>query len=469
MISENQQLIRKDVEKILKNIKEYTNNLFYQNEQIKLNQYILFDYYNLITNNIYDKDNTTYILHLISREINKSNSLIEQKSLLTLLNEFFTPFLNEDISLTYPYLNRILTTIQSNIMCNISPIYIGEIFKKIIFSIFNNDDCKINKELFEICQGFCLYNMKLKYNNNKLVGIICLNILLNEINYSFLNQKNFVSYIWEKIVFYLDDPNFIPKDYLLKYLYDFISKFKVLFQPFVNIAIYKILEFFENNDENIRKFSLNILGLLISFYPKEIEPIKQLILKLLLILNIDKNENIRNKSIYIYNKLKNQYKLSNKINKHKKNKLNFYFYDLSYNLWFKQKENKLNITGNGLNFKHKKFFSRNSSLSNFNFLKDGLKQKTAYSELYNSASESEINIKLVNEKNIENENNENKKENIEKLNNIKKNIGFKELLNFVKDKNDNKFNNDFTNLRNFVKNNKSGLLHIRKINPDKNI
>ena len=75
MISENQQLIRKDVEKILKNIKEYTNNLFYQNEQIKLNQNILFDYYNLITNNIYDKDNTTYILHLISREINKSNSL----------------------------------------------------------------------------------------------------------------------------------------------------------------------------------------------------------------------------------------------------------------------------------------------------------------------------------------------------------------------------------------------------------
>lgn len=162
----------------------------------------------------------------------------------------------------------------------------------------------INKDLFEICQGFCFYNIKLKENNNQLVGIICLNILLTEINYSFLNINNFVFYIWDKLLIYLDSPSFYPKSYLLKYIYDFISKFKIPFKPFVNIAIYKILEFIDINDASIRKASLNILGLLISFYPNEIEPIKNSIMQLLVILHNDNDGNIRNKSIYIYNKIK---------------------------------------------------------------------------------------------------------------------------------------------------------------------
>ena len=125
--------------------------------------------------------------------------------------------------------------------------------------------------------------MKLKDNNNQSVGIICLNILLTEIDYSFLNKNNFAEYIWEKISLFLDSESFMTKNYLLKYIYDFISKFKTPFKPFVNIAIYKILEFLDNNDANIRKTSLNILGLLISFYPNEIEPIKNSIFKLLTI------------------------------------------------------------------------------------------------------------------------------------------------------------------------------------------
>lgn len=172
----------------------------------------------------------------------------------------------------------------------------------------------INKDLFEICQGFCFYNIKLKENNNQLVGIICLNILLTEINYSFLNINNFVFYIWDKLLIYLDSPSFYPKSYLLKYIYDFISKFKIPFKPFVNIAIYKILEFIDINDASIRKASLNILGLLISFYPNEIEPIKNSIMQLLVILHNDNDGNIRNKSIYIYNKIKTQYNSSHSIN-----------------------------------------------------------------------------------------------------------------------------------------------------------
>ena len=176
----------------------------------------------------------------------------------------------------------------------------------------------INKDLFEKCQGFCFYNMKINEINKQSVGIICLNILLNEINYSFLNENNFVIYIWEKLSIYLDSSSFFPKNNLLKYIYDFIIKFMDAFKPFVNIAIYKILEFIDNNDIIIRKTSLNILGLLISFYPNELEPIKNSILQLLLILHNDSDGNIRNKSIYIYNKLKRQYLLSHSINPSKR-------------------------------------------------------------------------------------------------------------------------------------------------------
>ena len=468
IIPEDRLLIKSDVENMVKNIKKFTNELTIQNDQIEINSNILFDYYNLITNNISDINTTIYILHLLSREINKSD-LIEQKALLSLLPEFFVPFFNTDITLTFPYLNRILTTIQSNIQCNIPPVYIGEIFKKIVFYLFFNEEKKIrepiNKKNFEICQGFCLYNMKIKNNNNQIVGIICLNILLNEIDYSFLNKNNFVYYIWENISYFLDEPNFIPKNYLLKYIYDFISKFETIFKPFVEIVIYKILEFIDNKDRNIRKTSLNILGLLISFYPSEIEKIKNLIMKLLLILTKDKDENIRIKSIYIYNKLKRQNNSSNHFQKPKKNKCNLYFYDLGNSIWSNQKNSKLNITGNESIIVHRRMLSRNSTMTNLK-LNNNLKHKTVKTEPRNSKSEIGDIPKILTKRDIEKNNLNNDINNVS-INNInndnKKKINFMELLNVVKKQKGNEIKEDILDLRNVMKKNDSGLFQIKKI------
>jgi len=472
---EDRLLMKTDVENMLKNIKKNTNEFNNQNDQFKLNSNILFDYYNLITNNITDINTTTYILHLISREINKSD-LISQKALLSLLPEFFVPFLNNDITLTYPYLNRILTTIQSNIQCNISSIYLGEIYKKIIFYLFfdekGNIKEPINKKHFEIFQGFCLYNMKLKYYENQIVGIICLNILLNEIDYSFLNQDNFVYYIWENIIYFLEEPYFLPKNNLLKYLYDFISKFKIQFKPFVEMAIYKILEYIDDTDGNIRKSSLNILGLLISLYPKKIELIKNLIIKLLLILNKDKDENIRIKSIYIYNKLKRKFNLNSRNKNIRKRNCNLYFYDLGNTKWFSQTNQKVDVTGNESTILHRRLLSINSNRSNLNILNKNYKIKTAYTESRNSKNSkndygenSKILVKLYNEKeDLDNNINQVK---INKYDN--KDIDFRKLLKIVKNQKDNKINNDFSDIRNVIKKNNSGLLRIKKIKSKNNI
>ena len=476
MNTDNKLLIKSSLENIIKNIRYNSNELFLKKSQIELSHHILLDYYSLITSNIEDYNITTYILHLISREINMSVSLIEKQLLLSLVPEFFIPFFTTDITLTYPYLSRILTTIQSNIVSEIPPIYIGEIYKKIIFYLFNDQEGQnknpINKDLFEICQGFCFYNMKLNENNNQLVGIICLNILLTEIEYSFLNRYNFAYYIWEKISFFLDSELFFPKYYLLKYLYDFISKFSMPFKPFLNIAIYKILEFLDNNDSNIRKASLNILGLLISFYPNDIKPIKNSIIKLLIILHNDKDDNIRNKSIYIFNKIKKQYSSSCSINPTKRKKYNLYFYDFGYDNWFDKKDSisnrNTNSNINSNNLYNKRFLSRNTTYTNFNLKFDNKKKNTINTEPRDSKSDiGEISKFWIKNKNW----NENKRYNgeasLNKTNNVTENgnMGFRELLNMVKKRSDNKckIDSNFANLRAEIKKNNNGILQIRKI------
>ena len=481
MNAEKKLLIKYTIENIIKNIRNSTYEQQYlKNVPIELSHHVLLDYYNLITNNISDQNTTIYILHIISREINASYSLIEKKLLLSLLPEFFIPFFTTDIDLTYPYLSRILTSIQSNILSDIPAIYIGEIFKKIIFYLFNDEEGQnrdpINKDLFEICQGFCFYNMKLNENENQLVGIICLNILLTEINYSFLNKNNFVNYIWEKLSFFLDSPNFYPKKHLLKYIYDFISNFKNPFRSYVNITIYKILEFIDNDNANIRKASLNILGLLISYYPSEIEPIKKSIIQLLKILINDLDENIRNKSIYIYNKISKRNTSSHSINPNKRKRNVFYFYDFSYENNLKKNETYSNKFP--ININNKRAMSRNPSYHSFNLFYDTSKRKNIKTDPINLKN----NVDNITKYLVKNDNNnKNEKEKINYLRNSNKTssnyindnerFGFRKLLNMVKGQSDNKIrlDNNFSNLRNVVKKNNNGLLKIRKIKNEKNI
>ena len=465
MNSDDNLFIKSNIENIIIKIKSSINELNFKNNQIELSHHILLEYYNLITNNISDQNITIYILHIISREINKSVSLIEKQLLLSLLPEFFIPFFTTDIKLTYPYLSRILTCIQSNIVSDIPPTYIGKIFKKIIFYLFNDEDGQnkdpINRDLFEKCQGFCFYNMKLKGINNQSVGIICLNILLNEINYSFLNENNFVIYIWEKLSIYMNSSIFYPKNNLLKYIYDFINKFKNAFKPFVNIAIYKILEFIDNNDIIIRKKSLNLLDLLISFYPNEVEPIKNSIIQLLLILHNDSDGNIRSKSIYIYNKLRRQFFISHSINPSKRNRLSLYFYDYSYDNKFNNRvPNSVRSTNN---IYHRRALSRNQANTSINLFSDSILRKTIDTEPMNSKSEIGDKPKLS----VKNKVEKNNYININTINpnklGVNENIGLRELINMVKRKSDNKckIDDNFSNLINNVKKNNDNILKIR--------
>ena len=474
-------LVKKEIENIVDKIHISSLELLENNKKLEISKNILLDYYNLITNIISDESLTNYLLHKISRAINDTSSILEKELLLSLLPEFYIPFINSDMSLTEPYLSRILTSIQSNILSDISPLYIGEIFKKIILNVFNGDD-EFNKEaidLFEICQGFCLYNMKLNHYNYQLCGIVCLNILLNEIDLSFLNINNYMSYIWGKIDWFLNLKNFVPKEYLLKYIYDLISIYKVPFKPYVNLSIYKILEFIDNKNANIRKNALNVLSLLISFYPNEIKPIKTLIIQLLTILKSDKDENIRNKATYIYNKIDKQYETITNTPK-KNNKLSYFYYiDKSTN---HNKDNMISESNNENRINDKKKVARNNKINNNINTKNNstikIKEVGGIIDFRQKSCKSIYENGKYFIRNKKKDLNENKRYDdkytvnscLNKYINIndsndKNEIGFRELLNIVKENSDNKCSakNNFSNLRDEIKKIDNGLKLIRKI------
>ena len=482
MISDKKLLVKNNIENIIKNIRNSSKESIKNNKKVEVIKKILIDYYNLITKYINNQSLTVYILHVISREINNSNSLIEKELLLSLLPEFYVPFLNGNISLTNPYLSRILTSIQSNILSEISPIYIGDIFKKIILYIFNNNKQinkkPINKDLFEICKGFCLFNMKQSQYNYQLCGIICLNILLNEIDYSFLNINNYISYIWEKINFFLSSKDFSPKEYLLNYLYDFISKFKIGFKPYVNMAIYKILEFIDNKNLNTRKNALNVLSILISFYPNEIKSIQSSILQLLAILQNDEDYDIKEKAIYIYNKIQNKIRpISKSNNKDFNKKFNICYFDYSNNISHINKTNEKDNSHNRILNKRMVtrkplYYSNIKSLHNSIKRNSGIKENLKYKkdsirtigteQFYKTKTDFNENHKYYRESISTSANKSNYMSDNEGL-------GFRDLLSIVKKKSDKKckINNNFSNLREEIKKNNKGLNQIRKIKSEK--
>ena len=312
------QFISTNITHIIELLKQSSLNPDCSNSNI--NEGIFKDYYELIKTNITLEKNITYLFHIISREISNSTEEKEKKLIMILLPEFYTPF-KFKISLTYPYLSRVLTTIQSNIYSNINPNFIGEIFSKILKNIFPDNLENFDNKSYEICQGFCVYNMKQNDIRYQLAGVICLNKLICESNY-YLNYEKYINYLWEKIILFCDNENFIPKNILLKCLSNFISKCKLSFKPYINITLYKLLNFFENKDCEIRKESLNVLLVLVTYCPNEMISYKSLLIDFLNILQKDEVQHIRINSSLILQKIKGNSKLHNNISSYNSNYFN---------------------------------------------------------------------------------------------------------------------------------------------------
>ena len=357
------------MEKNLSNLEKSINNIILKiKENNSTHSNIIYiEFYNLITENITNQKNITFIFHTISRAIVNSEKEEEKENLLKLLPEFFLPFKN-DLSKTFPFLSRILTTIQSNIHSKINLEYISKIFKEILqllFNINNNIEQNQNKQNYEIFQGFCIYNMKQNDELCQICGVLCLKELIINLNY-FLKNNKYIKYLWEKLILFIENDNFTNKLFLLQCFNELIYKCKDKFKQFANITMYKILDFLQDNENELRKEALNILYLLIFHCPKDISSLKNQLIDFISVLQEENDEFIQNKCNQILkllndnnDKLNESSKiissdskrndtenneLRNKINKMKKS-----FKSLSENKLNNINESNNNINNNNMN------------------------------------------------------------------------------------------------------------------------
>jgi len=412
-------------------------------------------FHKLIKDNIENVEIITYIIHSISKEILSLEKNEDKIKLLNLLNEFYSPLnimnyttdnFNSLFNSYSKYTSRILTVIQDNILLDISANKISDIFGRIIYSLFSNNifevkEIKIGKKTFEILQGFCFYNMKQSTYRYQIVGVLCFKELISTTDF-YKHNKNLLKNLYEKIILFLDNTNFEPKMILFEVLSVFIKKSQKLFEPYINMTLYKILNYMEESDIKIKRKIIDAFIIIISEFPYEFQNISNSIINYLNL--IIKN----NDDSYIENKCKEALSFYN----------NFNFYS-TFDNNFKTKEQNQNLFKNSRSSFYKTINKKSDTLTSKStrhstlrkYLKDN---KDKYHYFYDSHK-------------IWNRNNNNLFSYSSKYENWKKNSNFSKTFNINKiysartiDDNNNKFKFNFTSsslnkiAKKFGKNNK---------------
>ena len=229
------------------------------------NDNVYYNFYELIKNNISIPNNVNAILKVLANEIkNKANTMVIKMELMKLLPRFFIPFA-KNISITFQYISCILIILENSI--NIfTQTFLSEIFKQIITLIIKPQCTLTEQQLtqnYEIFQGYCIHNMKKNNKSKQLFGINCLCILIEHLDYFVLYDK-YVKYIWEQLIMFLEQINFIYKKHLL-----FCLKYLIMkcggerFKTYANDTLYKLLELFKGNYNDILYEMLLIIELIV--------------------------------------------------------------------------------------------------------------------------------------------------------------------------------------------------------------
>lgn len=149
----------------------------------------------------------------------------------------------------------------------------------------NNNTTNLNSS-YELFQGFCIYNMKQDSKANQICGSLCLTALIETCPN--VLQPQYLKYLWENIVLFIDLPNYQAKSELLNSLISLIFAAENLFKPFATVTLYKILDYLTDNDWFRRKLALNVVYTLVIYCQEEIVSLKGHIIEFLKVLKSDK-------------------------------------------------------------------------------------------------------------------------------------------------------------------------------------
>ena len=384
-------------------------------------------YKKIISKNITNKTLLYSLINNIQEKLSKLYRA-EKAPYLTLLSLFF---FNQSqpqlLKQYYLYLSPILSILQSLIVDSNNELvnHISQTFGEIVQYLMPNDISASDKELdseekesYETLQSFCIINIKIDQDINRIIGSLCLTKLVE--NCPFVLKKNYMKYILDNIIENISKDNYNAKYELLNCLISLILGAESLFCPFANMTLYKILDFLTDKDWLKRKLALNVIYTMIFYCKEEIIPLKEHIINFLNVLKNDKIKEVKDVSVLILQMLEDDKSIktiSSGINisksgaeiQDKKNKYNTYNYQKvkivkkrnssnDNNVRIKRKNNNKIITTSPNNNSNK---LKKGNKENNNLNKNDIKKITSH-KIINNLNKNDFN-KITSDKIINNE------------------------------------------------------------------
>ena len=260
----------------------------------------------LILKNLSSPSSISYIISQLSEFIPPLSPKEKEPCLKLLSLVFFNPIQdlqnqnNKKNSIYYQFLSPILSIIQSITKDSNNIIFpqIANTYAEIVQNIMPTDISYATEELnmeekraYEMLQGFCIYNMKQEEKANRIIGSLCLTKLVE--NCPVVLQEQYMKFIWENIMNFIDTKNYTAKYELLNCLISLILGAEGLFTQYANATLYKVLDFLTEDDWNKRKLALNVIYTLIFYCKDEVLPLKDHIINFLRVLKTDKVKEVR--------------------------------------------------------------------------------------------------------------------------------------------------------------------------------
>jgi len=340
----------------------------------------------LILKNLSSPSSIFYIISQLSEFIPPLSPKEKEPCLKLLSLVFFNPIqeqqnqINKKNSIYYQFLSPILSIIQSITKDSNSIIFpqIANTYAEIVQNIMPTDISYATEELnmeekraYEMLQGFCIYNMKQEEKANRIIGSLCLTKLVE--NCPVVLQEQYMKFIWDNIMTFIDTKNYTAKYELLNCLISLILGAEGLFTQYANDTLYKVLDFLTEDDWNKRKLALNVIYTLIFYCKDEVMPLKDHIINFLRVLKTDKVKEVREVCLLILQifneneptkkKIEKEKSISAIINKDKigKNKVGGNKGEIAHNT--KNKSRPKTGTGIRQQKKNNKFFENNKKFS----------------------------------------------------------------------------------------------------------
>lgn len=252
----------------------------------------------------YEMENFFKTLNIIifSQDESTSNNIVNPKPFkLYPLVFSFNP------KTSYFYIDYFLTSLQISAQTenNIKEFsFLSSIFAEVIQSIFSDE--KSNKfllkknmvlesnkknKLYEKIFNFCNNNIKSEENTKQSFGCLLLTEFIEKCPL-IKEEKNFEN-AFKLICEYLDDHWFECKLDLLNCVQSLIYALGKKFKPYANVCIFKILDFFTDEDWMKRKLAVNIIYTLVFYCKEEIIKVKADIIDFLNVLKDDPVDKVK--------------------------------------------------------------------------------------------------------------------------------------------------------------------------------